>query len=138
MLPKVQEFTINPETRLTEEVDNPSRTYRIDYESGRVAGYCDGLEAMKQAVHKILYTDRFEHLIYSWNYGIEMGAIVGKSVDIAESELKRVVSEALLEDERIIGVDNFQFYRPDSRTLVMTFEAETAYGKIESEVIHSV
>lgn len=39
---------------------------------------------MKQAIYKILQTERFEYLIYSWNYGIELNAVVGKSFQVLQ------------------------------------------------------
>ena len=37
----------------------PTKTWQIDFERERVAGNVDGLEAMKQAIFKILNTERF-------------------------------------------------------------------------------
>ena len=52
--------------RNIEEVVLPSYTYQV--KNGRIHGYIDGLEAMRQAVEKILLTERFEWVIYSSNY----------------------------------------------------------------------
>lgn len=46
-----------------------SRTYRLDLDNGRIAGRIDSLDAMEQAVYKILDTDRFAHFIYSDKIG---------------------------------------------------------------------
>src|SRR5690606_27931875 len=56
----------------TAEVRQPSRTYKLEFARGRVAGMTDGLDAIKQAVYKILQTDRFRYEIYSFDYGHEL------------------------------------------------------------------
>ncbi len=45
----------------------PSKNYRMDIKKQRVQGKTDGLEAMKQVVFKILSTERYQYLIYSWD-----------------------------------------------------------------------
>ena len=47
----------------------PSRTYRL--KDGRLQGCVDGREAVQQAIYCILNTERFDWLIYNWNYGVE-------------------------------------------------------------------
>lgn len=48
----------------------PSYTYKLD--DTRVRGYVDGSEAVKQAVYKILMTERYKYIIYGFNYGVEL------------------------------------------------------------------
>ena len=88
---------------------------------------------MKQAIYKILQTERFAYLIYSWNYGIELDAVVGKSYQVFESEIKRVITEALLADSRITDVTDFQVEQIDKRTASVKFTAETIFGEIPIE-----
>ena len=52
--------------------EEPSRSYRMDKGKQAVRGKVDSLEAMEQAVFKILNTERYQYLIYSWDYGIEL------------------------------------------------------------------
>ena len=49
-----------------------SKTYRIDWENGRISGYVDGIEAMKQFIKKAILTPRFKCLIYDSQYGSEI------------------------------------------------------------------
>ncbi|MBH0344357.1 DUF2634 domain-containing protein [Paenibacillus larvae] len=86
-----------------------SKTYKIDFEQKRVTGTVDGLESVKQSVKKILCTSRFEHLIYSDRYGSDIKTLIGKAPALVQSELKRRISEALLQDDRIKDVGNFRF-----------------------------
>lgn len=81
MIPSIsipQNFTV---------VTQPSYTYAMDLENQVIRGYVDNLEAMKQAIYKILSTSRFLELIYSWNYGAELDGLLGRSKDYIYSEL---------------------------------------------------
>ena len=46
----------------------PSKNYKMHLEQNIINGFCDELEAMKQVIYKILNTERYEYIIYSWNY----------------------------------------------------------------------
>lgn len=125
MIPQATEFDF------TEQSAQPSRTYRIDFDKGRAAGYADGIEAVKQAIILVLNTDRFRHLIFSWNYGSELKSVMGTEKDLAQSEIKRLVSEALLQDDRITAVDSFEFSYPLNDTIAVRFAVTTVFGKLE-------
>lgn len=113
------------------EVQMPTRTYRIM--NNRIAGWIDDLEAMRQAVEKILLTERFEWEIYSDNYGVEIQNLIGQDFDLIKSEIERVVSEALLADERIESVDNFDLQQTDRSSLLFSFTVLTVFGEINME-----
>jgi hypothetical protein len=122
------------------DVDQPSKTYRIDYGKNQIAGYVDGAEAVAQAIYKILLTERFKHLIYSWNYGIEVETLIGKSYSVYESELQRIVKEAVLQDKRINNISNFMMTQSGRNSVSIAFAAETIFGDIpiETEVERNV
>lgn len=113
----------------------PSNTYKLHIENNRITGYCDGLEAMKQAVYKILNTERYKFIIYSWNYGIELLDLYGKSVTYVCSELPRRIKEALLQDDRITSVDGFDFDTTQKRTVLVSFVVHTIFGDIDAEKV---
>ena len=133
MIPNATTVKIGADVAVQTAADAPSRTYKIDFDAGRVCGFCDSTEAMKQAIYKILQTERFEFLIYSWNYGIELNAVVGKSYQVFASEIKRVIREALLADSRITDVVDFEVVQIDKRTASVKFTAETIFGEIPIE-----
>lgn len=99
-----------------EEQQQPSLTWMLDLENKRITRTIDGIDAVKQAVFKILSTERYQHLIYSFNYGVELSDLIGSSPLFVQSELKRRVTEALLQDDRITSVEDFQ----------VTFQGESA------------
>ena len=128
LIPTPSVVTIGQTVTVTPAAEQPTKTYKVDFDTGRVAGYVDETEAMKQAIFKILSTERFLYLIYSWNYGIELNAVVGKSYPVFSSEIKRVITEALLADSRITDVTDFH-----KRTARVSFTVETIFGEIPVE-----
>lgn len=131
LIPDQGAVTIGQDIEVTSAADQTTRTYKMDLEAGRVAGFVDNTEAMEQVIFKILSTERFDFLIYSWNYGTETKAAVGKSFPVFSSEIKRVIREALLTDSRITDVVDFAVARIDKRTADVSFTAETIFGRID-------
>lgn len=121
-----------------EVATQPSKQHFMDLDKNRILGVCDGLEAVKQSVFKILNTERFSYLIYSWNYGIELTDLYGKPPMIVYSELKRRVEEALLQDDRITGVDNFEFNTSQKGVITVTFTVHTLFGDVNEEMVVNI
>ena len=82
-------------------------------------------------------TERFEHLIYSWNYGIELKHLIGENTTFVIPELERVITEALLQDTRITEVNNFEF-EINKNSITAKFKVITTVGEIESEKVVSI
>ncbi len=115
-----------------EEVIGPTKTYRI--KDNKIVGFTDGKEALKQSIQLILNTERYEYLIYSWNYGSELNGLIGQQKDIAESEFRRRIREALSQDDRINNVDNFIF-RYDKDGVEVSFTVFSIYGEFTESVV---
>lgn len=113
-------------------VQKPSKTFKLDVENKRIIDMVDGLEAVKQSVYCILNTERFEWLIYSWNYGSELKDLFGKSSGLVKAKIKKRIREALIQDDRISDVDSF-FFDINERKLHVTFTVHTQWGEIEAE-----
>lgn len=88
--------------------DMPSKTYRMRIADERVKSTVDDVDAIAQACYKILNTERYQYVIYSWNYGIELKDLFGKPIPYVYSELPRRIREALLQDDRIASVGDFE------------------------------
>lgn len=113
--------------------EQPSYTYRMDIEKSKIIETCDNLEAVKQAVYKILNTERYQCLLYSWNYGIELQNLLGMPVGYCLPEIERRITEALLQDDRIIKVYGFKFDTLEKGAVHTYFTVETKKGSFEAE-----
>jgi hypothetical protein len=123
---------INNSILQVEEKTYPSNTFAIDFISNKITGFVDEKEAIKQAIALILNTERYKFLIYSWNYGAEFEDLIGVHPDIVEDESERLISEALLQDDRIKAVYDFGFERIKD-SIIVTFTVDTIFGEIEAE-----
>lgn len=107
----------------------PSKTYYINRNTNRISGYIDDKDAIVQAIYLILSTERYESVMYNWYYGTEFDSLVGKDRDFVKSELKRRIAEAILEDDRILDVTDFDIsFNKDVANVV--FLVETNIGDI--------
>lgn len=118
-----------------EEEMLPSKNYKMKIQQNVINGYCDEIEAMKQVIYKILNTERYQYLIYSWDYGIELMDLFGEPVSFVCPELERRVKEALEQDDRIELVDDFRFDISVKRTVKTTFIVHTIFGDIREEKV---
>ncbi|MBN1037894.1 DUF2634 domain-containing protein [Clostridium botulinum] len=131
-------FSILPQGGLIKDIDTikekkySSKTYKI--KENRIIGFCDEIEALKQTIYFILNTERYDYLIYSDSYGSELRRTIEMERDIAESELKRRIKEALTQDDRIENVDEFIFeYEKDS--VLVKFTVFSIYSKLYESVV---
>lgn len=118
-----------------EYTQEPGYTYRMkvdmeDGTAGQFVGHIDGLQAVEQAVYKVLNTERGEDEIYRDQYGIEIDDLFGKPIPYVIPELDRRVKDALLQDDRISSIGNFTFEIPKKGIIHMTFTVTSIYGEI--------
>ena len=123
---------LNNELEVQEE---PSKNYKMYFEQEVINGYRDELEAMKQVIFKILNTERYQYIIYSWNYGIELEDLFGEPVSYVCPELERRITEALVQDDRIESVDSFSFDTSEKKKVHVTFTVHTMFGDVNSEKV---
>ncbi|MCL2071238.1 MAG: DUF2634 domain-containing protein [Oscillospiraceae bacterium] len=100
------------------------RTYNLENMSGRII---DGREAARQAVVKILNTERFRYPVYSTDYGIELADLFGMDCNYVCVELERRISEALSVDNRIIRASDFSF-TVAKNVVYVSFTVHTVFG----------
>lgn len=115
----------------------PTNTFKLNDSYNQIYGFTDGLEAMKQAIYLILNIERYEYLIFSWNYGIELADLFGEPIPFVMAELERRISEALLQDSRITSVEGFEF-DSERNKVFCKFKVYTIYGEIEIEKVVNV
>ena len=124
-----------PETDFIDDLTvetEPSETYQLDYEKNRIRGMVDGIDAVKQAIYKILNTERGQHIIYDDDYGAELTELIGKEKSYAVPEIERRITDALMRDDRILSVTNYRF-EIEKRKYHVTFDVGTIFGELEIE-----
>jgi hypothetical protein len=115
-----------------EVVEQPGKTYRLDIVNNRMLGKVDGLEAIKQAIYLRLSTEKDDYLIYSEDYGIQLEDLIGESDTYVLPTLQGRIAEALLRDERVLGVDDF-YFTEEKGSVTAAFTVRTVWGDIAME-----
>lgn len=89
-----------------------------------------GTEALKIWVYRALRqeSERFRYTAWSWDYGNELGTLLGGCVDrgVLESLLRQYIREALLASPYIKAADGFSFSRKGSR-MEVRFTVHSVY-----------
>lgn len=106
----------------------PTRTYKVV--NGRVAGFIDEQDAMRQAIEKVLLTERFAFDIYSDSYGVEYTDLIGEHIDLAKAEVERLITEAIIVDDRVLSIENFKIVEETKTSLTVNFEVSTVFGTL--------
>lgn len=118
---------------LSEDKSKASLTFEIDLEKKQLLGLTDGLEAVKQTVFLMLKTERGFSEIYR-NYGLKTDHVIGKDTGFALSEIQRLITDCLLEDDRIIRVTDFEI-ETDGDLIYSNFTVVSTEGNVNvSEV----
>ncbi len=115
-----------------EEVTLPTLTYQVV--NGRVQGMIDEQIAMRQAIDKILRTERFVFPIYDDQYGNDFIELIGKDMPYAKNEVQRMINEALLGDDRVVNVNVDDIQEVDASSLEVNVTVETVFGDFSTEV----
>lgn len=122
--------------------EEPSLTYAMQVsddieKDSTFLGTVDDEDAIKQAILKILNTERYDFEIYSWDYGVELQDLVGKSMTYVLSEIEQRIEDAVTADDRIDKIEDFNAVAIDKHTIYVSFTAVTVQQdeiEIESEV----
>lgn len=111
----------------------PSLAFKLNIDKNTISGTVDQVEAVAQAVYVILNTERYEWLIHSWNFGVELKNLIGKDIEYCIPEIERRIREALLQDDRITAVQNFEFTVTKKKQITTTFQVVTIFGSLNVE-----
>ena len=96
-LEELEDFNVEED----EEQEFSNDTYVLDFESKRILRKSDeDDEILRQAIIKILLTEFDYYSIYE-NYGLEKADLLGENI----AEVKEVIEEAILRDERFNSVE---------------------------------
>lgn len=111
----------------------PSLNYQMLFDSKSVISTVDETEAMKQVIFKILNTERYDYVIYSQNYGIELKDLYGEPLSYVCCELIDRITDALIQDDRIESVSDFDFTTFKKGEVLATFVVHTIFGDVKAE-----
>lgn len=112
-----------------------TRDFYLDKDSKRISGLTQGQGATYQAAWLILHTKRFWHEIYSFDYGVQLDNLAALDDGFLFPEIKRRIREALLVDERLEDVSDFEFSR-NGRRVSVRFLLHTVYdGEMQMEYV---
>ena len=112
----------------------PSRTWIIDRNTMQVGYMDEGLEAVRQSVEIALNVDRFRWQIYNTNFGNELEELIGDDADYIQSELPRMVDDALSVDDRVIDTTDYVF-SVNGDSMTVSFTVNTVYGQLTEELL---
>ncbi|MGC5326428.1 DUF2634 domain-containing protein [Brevibacillus sp. SYSU BS000544] len=109
----------------------PSKTYKLDIETGEIGEKLDGRKAIEQFITKAIHTIRHHFSIYSDDYGCEIKNLFGKGFSdrFIKTEIVRMVTEAIIYDDRIDRVYDFEIV-PDNDEVYISFSVDTVEGII--------
>lgn len=120
-------------TNGVEFIQQPSKTWYINQETGRIQGEIDGLAAVTQAVDVLLNVERFRWQIYRTYSGVQWEGLISQDPGYVASELQRRITQALTMDDRVRGISNFS-YSTNGNTLTASFTVNTVYGATQTTV----
>ena len=112
----------------------PSRTWIIDRNTMQVGFMDEGLEAVRQSVEIALNVERFQWQIYNTNFGNELEELIGDDADYIQSELPRMVNDALSVDDRVIDTADYVF-SVNGDSMTVSFTVNTVYGQLTEELL---
>ena len=115
-----------------EFVSQPSLTWYINKETGRIQNSVSGLAAVRQAVEIILNVERFRWQIFLPSSGVQLNDLLGLNCGYVALELQRRIKEALAQDDRILGIADYQCTQKDD-FLLASFTVNRVFGDFATE-----
>lgn len=131
MIPDMNTIPVVDDETIREPEIMTSRTYRVA--NGRIVGFIDGIDAMKQAVTKRLMTERYVYDIYDDTYGIQIVDLIGKEFGYVAGELQLRIKETLLNDDRISDVTDFTVAR-NKDSVAVGFTVVCIFGSFTDQL----
>lgn len=121
-------------TRVEAPAQTGTKSYLFDFNKGDFVirdgklVECDGMDALKVWIEKILKTEKGRYRIYDGTgYGCQLeDLIIGNTytLEFTEAELKREVEEAILKNPLVISVSNFTLTKT-ANVLTIQIEVKT-------------
>lgn len=129
-------FDLDDEIDVEQQEEKEPRDYEIDFKTGKLTGkIITGKKAIEQWIKIVLSTDRYFYTQYTWDHGSELNTLIGKNAkqDYVNSEVKRMIEEALSVNENITGIEDLNCTM-DGDKLTISFTVQTVYGEADINV----
>jgi phage baseplate assembly protein W len=123
-------FDMDDDEDVVVDEDSVPSDYEIDFSKGKLTGrIITGLDAIIQWARIVLSTDRYYYTQYSWDHGSELQELIGKSMskEYATSEIKRMITDALMVNDDVLGIDDLEYEITNDR-ITASFTINTVYG----------
>ena len=108
----------------------PNNEWIVDFANGGNVAPESNLDTIVQAVRFALETGRFQYPIMGSNFGTVFDDLIGTDYAYVRSEISRRITEALLIDDRIVGVRDFQYTQGDNSAITVSCTVETMLGDV--------
>lgn len=117
-----------------EDTKENTKTFGINLVDNVIGGKIDGLDALKQSIYFLLNIEADQYIIYPYTYGIKTVDLIGEPYYYVLAVLPGRIKEALLSDDRITDVSDFEF-EVNKQKVHVKFIAKTIYGDIDEETV---
>lgn len=111
-----------------------TKTFSINFNENIMMGVIDEVEALKQSIYITLNTEADQYIIYPYTFGIKTVDLFGKPSYYVMAVLPERIKEALLSDDRITNVSDFDF-EVQKNKIHATFVVNTIYGNINERMV---
>ena len=108
----------------------PNNEWIVDFTDGGNDAPASNLETIVQAVRFALETGRFKYPIMGSNFGTVFDDLIGTDYAYTRSEISRRIMGALLIDDRIVDVRDFQYTVGDNSAMTVSCTVETILGNV--------
>lgn len=117
-----------------ESESEKDKTFYLNTHQNVVGGLVDEVVALHQSIYLKLSTEADQFIIYPYTYGLVTIDLIGKPHYYVMAVLPDRIKDALLSDDRIIDVSDFEFETLNKK-LHVTFRVHTIYGDITEETV---
>lgn len=137
-----QEVNIDNLTNNSNIANTNGKSFSFDFEAGDFVikdgklQEIEGIDVLENWIQKKLRTEKNKYKIYVNGYGVTLSEYITSNFPMAfiKSEIEREVKEALLTNNNIKSLSDFELTR-DKRTMIVNFTVNSVYGSTVSEVI---
>lgn len=118
-------------TSNVEYTSYPNNEWIVTFENGGNIAPESNLQTIAQAVRFALETERFKYPIMGSNFGSIFDDLIGTDYDYIRSEIAKRITDALLIDDRIADVRDFEYTKGDNSAMTVSCVVETVLGNMQ-------